>query len=233
MIKPNIKLYLVLFCASMLITLMSFFLSQESRAFAIVASIGCGGLTSVVVAWLFDYSTCRATNMRLKKISEFVVNGLVVSISRYLETYCDVCVELDYQLRLHHYKYDEWFELFIRALSEGKPIRKSWFVHATDDVKKQYDEFVKNVFWLIDSNIITFEEYRRIKLAAQRIICTKIYFANTEVNYKPEIYIQENQTIVQALKLYAPFENLLNISFSSEAPLHERVDLINEYDLIL
>ena len=232
--EPNKKLYIVLLLIFALIALASIaFVSIASKWFSIIAGVGSGGITSVVVAWLIDSATCKANSEKQKKIAKFVVNGLVVSISKYLETFCDICVDVDENLKVHHYTYEQWFDIYIEKLKAGEQIKKSWVVHAAEDVKQQYQTLNRNIFWLIDSGVLSIDDYRRIKLAAQRISCMYFYYGNKETEYSPEIYIEENESIVESLQLYKPFAMLLKTPFSSNALLSKTVDMIDEYALLI
>lgn len=57
--KPNNRLYGILLSASLVVIAGSFIVPASTRLFSLLIGIGCGGLASVVVAWLIDLSNCR------------------------------------------------------------------------------------------------------------------------------------------------------------------------------
>lgn len=66
--KPNHKLYIRLIIVAVILVGVSFFISVNSRWFAVLTGLGCGGATSILVAWLIDKASCRQKNLTTKNI---------------------------------------------------------------------------------------------------------------------------------------------------------------------
>lgn len=62
--KPNTKLYFILLGSSFAIAFLSLLIPINSKWFTIVAGISCGGIASVIVAWILDTASCKEKNER-------------------------------------------------------------------------------------------------------------------------------------------------------------------------
>ena len=69
--KPSNKLYLILMTISLIIIGSSLYDSMDSRAFIIKTGLGCGCFASVAVAWMVDYSSCKALKNDLNLKTEY------------------------------------------------------------------------------------------------------------------------------------------------------------------
>lgn len=70
--KPIHYVYFILLVVSCAVVSTSFWISETSWN-AIVMSIGCGGIASVLVAWLIDWRTCCYRNAENKKKFEIIL----------------------------------------------------------------------------------------------------------------------------------------------------------------
>lgn len=234
MYNPNRKLYMSLLAGFILATCLSLVaFSGTSKWYTVVVSIGCGGISSVVVAWLIDIADCKARNEKQKRIASFMLNDLQVSICKYLETFCDLCVDAEDGLKLYHHTFEEWLEIYVGMVRSGTPVRKLWIIDAIEGVERAYRAFEDNVFWLIDGEIISVVDYKKIKLIYKIILGSKIYYLMSEKEPSPDIIEEENKIIATQLKLYEPFSKLPSKSFSSGELLSEMENRVNEMDYLL
>lgn len=81
--KPNTSLYLKLLITSLIITITPLFLNLENNVFSIFIGIGCGGVASVIVAWLIDVATCKDKSERCN----YLISKLLLQFD-YSITYC-------------------------------------------------------------------------------------------------------------------------------------------------
>ena len=68
--KANARIYIPLLITASIIMVVSKAISTDNPWFAIVSGVGCGGFSSVLVAWLVDVANCRANNKNTQKMME-------------------------------------------------------------------------------------------------------------------------------------------------------------------
>ena len=75
-IAPNNKLYLLLLLGAIALTSLSLLVQGCDAAFTIWTSITCGGIASIVVAWLIDVANCRQLNKKAVEHRETLLSNL-------------------------------------------------------------------------------------------------------------------------------------------------------------
>ena len=101
-------LYLILFVLSCAIVFGSFWISNESWN-TIVASIGCGGIASVFVAWLIDWQNHRNKKAENNKKFEMILHQYVNLYRRLIWTALNECYGLYQKGEKHNLK--EWLSI--------------------------------------------------------------------------------------------------------------------------
>ena len=75
-IAPNNKLYLWLLLGAIALTGLSLLVQECDAAFTIWTSITCGGIASIVVAWLIDAANCRQLNKKAVEHRKTLLSNL-------------------------------------------------------------------------------------------------------------------------------------------------------------
>lgn len=88
--KPNIKLYCSLLAVSCVFIIGCIFIPPECPWFGIISGLGCGGTTSVIVAWLIDYSNCKSAEKKMLMNRETILKNFF----NYFESGCDSFIML-------------------------------------------------------------------------------------------------------------------------------------------
>ena len=78
--KNNNTLYIILTIASVVCCGISLALNPSHKAFTILASIGCSGIVSVLVAWLLERSNERIQNTKDQEILDCLLNGFDIGV---------------------------------------------------------------------------------------------------------------------------------------------------------
>ena len=68
--KTNHRLYVVLLVLSIAVVFCACFFLASSKWFSILTGFGCGGVASVLVAWLIDIASCRQKDITNAKVFE-------------------------------------------------------------------------------------------------------------------------------------------------------------------
>lgn len=75
-IAPNHKLYFVMMLAAIGFTAISFFLDHNKPLFTVWTSTACGGLASVIVAWLIDNANCKRAFAQVQENRRILLSNL-------------------------------------------------------------------------------------------------------------------------------------------------------------
>ena len=96
--KNNNTLYIILSIASVACCGASLVFDPSQKAFTMLASIGCSGIVSVLVAWLLERSNERIQNTKDKEILDCLLNGFDIGVKCEMQRAllnCDRVKELD------------------------------------------------------------------------------------------------------------------------------------------
>lgn len=89
--RTNHCFYLRLLLVAVLITLLAVLFPTNWPWFTIITGIGCGGISSVCVAWMIEYSNCKSKN----RVNEIIINRLFLSfdysVENELRTILTIC----------------------------------------------------------------------------------------------------------------------------------------------
>lgn len=96
--KNNNLIYIILFIVSVACCGISLAFNPDHKAFTMLASIGCSGIVSVLVAWLLERSNERIQNTKDKEILDCLLNGFDIGVKCEMQRAllnCDRVKELD------------------------------------------------------------------------------------------------------------------------------------------
>lgn len=96
--KNNNTLYIILSIASIVCCGVSLFFDSSHKAFTMLASIGCSGIVSVLVAWLLERSNERIQNTKDQEILDCLLNGFDIGVKCEMQRAllnCEKVSELD------------------------------------------------------------------------------------------------------------------------------------------
>ena len=86
-IKPNRRFYSILLCAAVLVSVIAVFIPMLNPWFTIITGIGCGGIASVIVAWLVDEANCSSISKRNMEIHSLLWAALSLFAYSYTNMY--------------------------------------------------------------------------------------------------------------------------------------------------
>lgn len=228
--KPNRRLYVSLSTIFITITFAALLIDNKSAWFTVLTGIGCGGIASVIVAWLVDLANCKLQSNKQKKLAEFALNNFHVSVCYYLETIADLCVDNDPKMERQKHSFEEWVQIYVSKLKNGITVRRPWLLDAIERIENSYSTIENNIYWLVDGNIITVDEYKKIKVLYRVIHGSKIYYMIRDKEPNPDIIMETNMQIVAQMKLIDSFSNLLAVSYSGNGDLSDKENAVNEME---
>lgn len=132
-IAPNNMLYIILLLVAVALTGISLSIRKHEAVFTIWTSITCGGIASILVAWLIDAANCRKANKKTLEDREALFANL-------------------------YHTFDSGLQLFILESAKNNPCTdsKEWF-EWIDDANKQVindpaliPEFIQSLMFFFD-----------------------------------------------------------------------------------
>lgn len=109
--KTNYILYVCLLLLFLAISLISLLISMDSPWFTLVTSFGCGGLASVLVAWLVDIAICKINNNKAKLYQKEIFSELISSFETGIQPFIFECELLDESCKQQSKTWKEWLEI--------------------------------------------------------------------------------------------------------------------------
>ena len=129
--KNNNTLYIILSIESIVCCGVSLFFDSSHKAFTMLASIGCCGIVSVLVAWLLERSNERIQNTKDQEILDCLLNGFDIGVKCEMQRAllnCEKVSELDID--------KEYSILEICTLLEELPADHVYFQGLPDMIEK-------------------------------------------------------------------------------------------------
>ena len=129
--KNNNTLYIILTIASVACCGISLAFNPSHKAFTILASIGCSGIVSVLVAWLLERSNEHIQNTKDKEILDCLLDGFDIGVKCEMQRAllnCDRVTDLDLE--------KEYTITEIRSLLEELPADHVYFQGLPDMIDK-------------------------------------------------------------------------------------------------
>ena len=175
---PNRRLYPVLLTISLVISFCSLLIHVHSAWFTIVSSIGCGGVASVLVAWLIEYSNWRAQQEKTLLNRETVLRDFFNKFDSGVGAF--VHLSLDETLckePLVEMPWIDWVELSYDKISENSELIR-YYVDACrvflDGIEAQATVINGQKSILLDQKILEADDIKAI--SAILSYCTYVHW---------------------------------------------------------
>ena len=226
--KPNRLFYSLLFaCALALMLLCLLIPAERERWFTIVTGFSCGGLASVLVAWLIDEANCIRDARRAMQNSHALFRNLFSVFDNSLQL---LILEVVKQLQEDVPR--KWFEWIKCAMAQEKsnPELIGYYNRCLmiffDDVAEQIIAIKGQEAVLLEAGIITDDDI--LALTTMLSICD---LARTEYNSKQSDQELANQFAVRCSLLHATVgfsPSLRSINNKNVEPMMYRMTLQNK-----
>ena len=113
------RLYLSILLLSLSLTMLSLIIPMTSPLFTVVTGIGCGGVASVIVAWLIEVENCREKGEKSKAIYGIPWASLTLFVYSYATMYQELYGErLNIDSEKPKHTWIEWKDMLVSALNE-------------------------------------------------------------------------------------------------------------------
>ena len=139
------KLYFSLLIASVAITALTFFIKDASWS-AVVASVGAGGIASVIVAWLLDYRKTKIQAIENKARHEELMRQFIRIYRRLISNVASECYGLCDKDEKHPFHF--WIQFLSSKVDslpkEGQHSTKNRCAHilsSVESLKRQIEIF--------------------------------------------------------------------------------------------
>lgn len=114
--KPNRELYFSLLIISITITIDATSIPMDNPWFTVLTSIGCGGITSVIIAWLVDAANCREKAQRGNDIIGNLWAALCFILTAFPRMYMKMSINVDHENEKH--TWIAWKDLLVSELNK-------------------------------------------------------------------------------------------------------------------
>lgn len=114
--KPNRGLYFPLLIISISLTVYAAHIKMDNPWFTVLTGIGCGGITSVIIAWLVDAANCREKAQRGSDIIGKVWASLCFILTAFPQMYIKMSTNLDHEDEKH--TWIGWKDLLVTELNK-------------------------------------------------------------------------------------------------------------------
>ena len=174
MTMPNRKQYIILLALALALVLLSLAIPTTSPFFAILTGIGCGGVASIIVAWLIDEANCRQNNQKAKATRDATFRELNLLFESSVQIFAHLCEQQGD--KVDEASTHKWFEWIDRAfsLSSNAPesLKPCCFAALSffNDISEEARVLRLQGAHLLDSGLVQPEDMRA--LSAIQTICT-------------------------------------------------------------
>ena len=156
---PNTKLYSGLLIGAFFLTFISLLFDDKKTLFTVWTSISCGGIASIVVAWLIDDANCRQATMKATKNREILLANLYRDFENGLQLLIFECTKMN--RCADSKKWFEWIECAYEQ-ADDDPKKISFFNRSLavflDDIAEQVFAIKGQEAILLGSGIICEED---------------------------------------------------------------------------
>ena len=179
---PNRKLYLSLLSGAILLTSISLLFRKNTSLFTILTSISCGGIASIIVAWLIDAANCKQNKQKAEYNRDAVFSELNILFESGVQFFIALCEKLGEEVDEKSEKaWDEWITLAFNLLGDDPRDLQMFcdgFRVFTDNIAEEASAIYLQAAQLLDSGMISQKEVDA--LAGLKSICSLgIYDART------------------------------------------------------
>ena len=162
-ITPNNKLYLELLLGAVVLTGFSLLVQSYDVAFTIWTSVTCGGIASILVAWLIEVANCRQLTMKARDNREALLKDIYHVFDYDLQLLIFESAEKDHCTDAQ--KWHEWIKRVDKQAMDDQALIPS-FVRILmvffDDLAEQVFAVKSQGAVLLDSGIIRQEDIRAL-----------------------------------------------------------------------
>ena len=226
--QPDRKFYLSLLLFAMAITVFALLIPTLCPWFTIVTGIGCGGIASVIVAWLIDEANCREKEKRNRAI--YAIPWAELSMLAYFYSiFYHVLNDEDPDNKKDKHTWSEWKNMLVSKLNENANEGES------DKFKTVFDDNTKGVIKQLE-----FISDNRFQLMADGLLSESLFYSLGEIKQKLELCrtMIHHSTCKEvawwfsslADTLYRFFEKDEELKKYNDLKFHDLVDYVKEYE---
>lgn len=204
-ISPNNKLYFSLLLGAIVLTGLSLFVQKCDAAFTIWTSITCGGIASILVAWLIDTANCRQITRKNKENRETLFANLYHVFDNGIQLLAFVVAENQHCTDSE--KWFEWVELAnkqAKAKTELIPTFIRSLMTFFDDVAEQVFAIKSQEATLLDAGIICQEDIQSLSIILTICDASRSTFQSKETNEDCFRHFNTNCGLIRGLIGYSP-----------------------------
>ena len=220
-------LYVLLLLISIIITALSFFINDSSWS-TVVASVGAGGIASVVVAWLLEYRKTKIQAIENKARHEELMRQFIRIYRRLMSNVASECYGLCDKDEKHSFQF--WIQLLSSKVDslpkEGQHSTKNRCAHilsSVESLKRQIEIFQSQSATLI------YQDFPDLEPSLQFFELLQFHCWGTIKQFETENY-----------KVFIDTTYILYLDFINEFPqykddlfdkysINEAIKLLNEY----
>lgn len=210
-IAPNNKLYLCLLLGAIALTGVSLFVQRRTAVFTIWTSITCGGIASIVVAWLIDAANCRQLNKKAVEHRKTLLSNLYHVFDNGLQLLILESAEKD------HYKdskkWYEWIETIDKqAMNDPAliPTCIKILMVFFDDLAEQVFAVKSQEAMLLESGIICQEDIQTLSTILNTCDIARTTFRSKNSDYNCFKQFCTYCGLIHGLVGYAPSLRQIN-----------------------
>lgn len=136
--RANTGLYLILL-ALFIGGLMLVLTTDDTKTISIITGIACGGIASVIVAWIIDWYTCKTENQRSTAVRQLYFGDLIFDLQHTLH-YIPVAMKISDKDK---HTWLEWVNLVdenYTATDGAKGVQNDWIKRTKDDITSILDQ---------------------------------------------------------------------------------------------
>ena len=202
---PNNKLYLLLLLGAIAMTGLSLFVQGCDAAFTIWTSITCGGIASLVVAWLIDVANCKQLNKKAVEHRKTLLSNLYHVFDNGLQLLILESAEKD------HYtdskKWYEWIET-VDKQSMNDPALLPSFIRSLmvlfDDLAEQVFAVKSQEAMLLESGIICQKDIQALSTILSMCDLARATYRSKDNDYKCFQQFSTYCGLIHGMVGYAP-----------------------------
>ena len=180
-IVPNNKLYLGLLLAAIALTCASLLFQERQAVFTIWTSITCGGIASIIVAWLIEVANCRHLTKKAVEHREALLSNLFHVFDNNLQLLVFESAEIDHCTDSK--KWYEWIEN-VDKQAMNDPALIPTFIRILmvffDDLAEQVYAVKNQEAVLLESKIIIQEDIQALSTILNTCDTAKALFRSKE-----------------------------------------------------
>lgn len=204
-IAPNNKLYFWLLLVAIALTCLSLLIQRCGTVFTIWTSITCGGIASIVVAWLIDVANCRQWAQRSLKNREILLANLYHIFDNGLQLLIFESAEKEHCTESK--KWYEWIET-ANQYAMNDPAQIPDYIRILmvffDDLAEQVFAVKSQEATLLESNIICQEDIQALSTILNICETARATYRSKDSDYNCFQQFSTNCGLIRGLIDYAP-----------------------------